>query len=73
MCNLEHKIGNFAPGKEFDALVVSLLPSTANPNVFYTPEDGLDTLVERFLFCGDDRNIRQVYVAGKVIGGASQT
>ncbi|KAI0082846.1 guanine deaminase [Panus rudis PR-1116 ss-1] len=29
----------------------------------------LEGLLERFLFCGDDRNIRRVYVQGKVIGG----
>ncbi|CAL1705159.1 unnamed protein product [Somion occarium] len=29
----------------------------------------LEGMLERFLFCGDDRNIRRVYVKGKLIGG----
>jgi len=29
----------------------------------------LEGLLERFLFCGDDRNIRKVWVNGKVVGG----
>lgn len=29
----------------------------------------LKALLERLLFCGDDRNIRRVYVQGKFIGG----
>jgi guanine deaminase len=26
-------------------------------------------MLERFFFCGDDRNIRRVYVQGRLIGG----
>ena len=29
----------------------------------------LDAMLERFLFCGDDRNLRRVYVQGRWIGG----
>lgn len=29
----------------------------------------LEGLLERFLFCGDDRNVRRVYVQGRFIGG----
>ena len=29
----------------------------------------LEGMLERFLFCGDDRNIRRVYVQGRFIGG----
>lgn len=29
----------------------------------------LEGMLERFLFCGDDRNIRRVYVRGRLIGG----
>ena len=29
----------------------------------------LEGILERFLFCGDDRNIRRVYVQGRLIGG----
>ena len=30
----------------------------------------LDVMLERLLFCGDDRNLRRVYVQGRWIGGA---
>lgn len=29
----------------------------------------LEAMLERFLFCGDDRNIKRVYVQGRMIGG----
>ena len=29
----------------------------------------LDAMFERFLFCGDDRNLRRVYVQGRWVGG----
>ena len=29
----------------------------------------LDAMLERFLFCGDDRNLRRVYVQGRWVGG----
>ena len=32
-------------------------------------EKTLKNWLERFLFCGDDRNIRRVYVQGRLIGG----
>lgn len=40
-----------------------------NPGVWYESEMGLDEMVERFLFGGDDRNITEVYVQGRLIGG----
>ena len=32
-------------------------------------KEELDAMLERFLFCGDDRNLRRVYVQGRWIGG----
>lgn len=32
-------------------------------------KEELEAMLERFLFCGDDRNIRKVYVQGRLIGG----
>ncbi|KAL6305304.1 Metallo-dependent hydrolase [Sparassis latifolia] len=34
-----------------------------------TEKEELEGMLERFLFCGDDRNIRRVYVQGRLIGG----
>jgi len=32
-------------------------------------KEELDAMLERLLFCGDDRNFRRVYVQGRWIGG----
>ena len=34
-----------------------------------TEEEELAGMLERFLFCGDDRNVRRVYVQGRFVGG----
>ena len=80
VCGLEDCIGSFAPGKAFDALLVSVSSDTGNSVLWGTdldqkaqaevPEDKLKIWLERFLFTGDDRNIRRVYVHGRWIGGA---
>ncbi|KAL5511607.1 hypothetical protein ACEPAH_4824 [Sanghuangporus vaninii] len=83
LCCMENKIGSFAPGKSFDALIVSVRPEANNPAIWsmtgefsgtrnQTEEEAkkrLDALLERFLFGGDDRNILKVFVQGKCIGG----
>ena len=75
VCGLEKSIGSFEVSKSFDALVVRASPDADNPGLWPPCEDeteegeALKGLLERFLFCGDDRNILQVYVEGKLIGG----
>ncbi|KAH7889632.1 hypothetical protein F5I97DRAFT_1934499 [Phlebopus sp. FC_14] len=83
VCCLQDRIGSFEKGKAFDALVVSVRDETGNPAIWgYNPtrdlgegQDAQDVdlplnqWLERFLFCGDDRNIRRVIVQGTVIGG----
>ena len=84
MCDIDKHVGSFAPGKSFDALVVSVRPETGNPLIWNDDvgrdegegegEDIKDLLarwLERFLFGGDDRNILRVYVQGRLIGGKS--
>ena len=34
-----------------------------------TEREELAGMLERFLFCGDDRNVRRVYVQGRFVGG----
>ena len=34
-----------------------------------TEKEELAGMLERFLFCGDDRNVRRVYVQGRFVGG----
>jgi guanine deaminase len=68
-------VGSFAPGKSFDALFVSVRSEVGNPNIWGVNEDevegreALEGILEKFLFCGDDRNITRVYVQGRLIGG----
>lgn len=79
VCSLSEKIGSFSPGKSFDALVVNVLDERGAIGVWGKEAklDGdleakrrkLEENLERFLFCGDDRNIQKVYVQGCLVGG----
>eukprot|EP00933_Yihiella_yeosuensis_P008303 TRINITY_DN113678_c0_g1_i2.p1 TRINITY_DN113678_c0_g1~~TRINITY_DN113678_c0_g1_i2.p1 ORF type:complete len:363 (-),score=70.33 TRINITY_DN113678_c0_g1_i2:93-1181(-) len=60
---LERKIGSFAIGKEFDALIVDVRSEDSGVDTF--PEDSEDDLLQKFLHIGDDRNIIQVFVQGR--------
>jgi guanine deaminase len=74
LCDMKDTLGSFASGKSFDALLVSTQSPNSSP-ALWVPEDctagenGLRKLFERFLFCGDDRNIAKVWVQGKLVGG----
>jgi guanine deaminase len=80
VCCLDDRVGSFAPGKSFDALLVSVRHGQGNPGIWGVGDgteattgrrskEALEAMLESFLFCGDDRNIRRVYVQGKMIGG----
>ncbi|KAG8217571.1 hypothetical protein J3R82DRAFT_5722 [Butyriboletus roseoflavus] len=76
VCCLQDRIGSFEPGKAFDALLVSVRNEPGNPAMWgydleqeSSPELNLKRWLERFLFSGDDRNIKKVIVQGTVIGG----
>jgi guanine deaminase len=82
VCNLGHRTGSFSPGKSFDALLVSVIDPNGSPSVWgkEAKSDSIDIKkqtekleenLERFLFCGDDRNILKVYVQGCFVGGRS--
>jgi guanine deaminase len=62
---LEDKLGNFLPGKYFDAIVVDPFVPNSPFDVF--PVDDTPQIFEKFLFLGDDRNITQVYVQGRQV------
>ncbi|GAA6009451.1 hypothetical protein JCM11491_003561 [Sporobolomyces phaffii] len=105
LCGMADRIGSFAAGKEFDALLVQtgqrddvaagrddadregleLLaleepvddvfpnvvgPGGFNPSLIIEPDEQIESVFEKFLFAGDDRNIGTVFVRGRVIGGA---
>ncbi|TQN64074.1 Guanine deaminase [Colletotrichum shisoi] len=71
VCCLEGTIGNFAVGKEFDAIWVTCpLDETFGVMTVREETDNVRTLFEKFLMTGDDRNIARVYVQGKLVKDA---
>ncbi|KAG9312228.1 hypothetical protein JVU11DRAFT_7527 [Chiua virens] len=72
VCNLDDRIGSFEVGKAFDALHVNIRRETGNPAIWghdldedENAEENLRRWLERFLFCGDNRNVSTVYVQGR--------
>ena len=74
VCGLEKRVGMLAPGYEFDALVVHTHPHPSevpvNPSLFVREQEPLASVFEKWLFCGDDRNIAAVFVRGRPVSGA---
>ncbi|KAK9720271.1 hypothetical protein K7432_004258 [Basidiobolus ranarum] len=62
---LEDRIGNFTLGKQFDALLID--PSTPDSNFHLYDHDNFYTTLEKFINTGDDRNIRRVYIDGRLV------
>lgn len=67
VCCLEDRIGNFAVGKEFDAIWVTCPMESFGVMTVREETDNLRTVFEKFLMTGDDRNIARVYVRGKML------
>ncbi|KAF6833235.1 guanine deaminase [Colletotrichum musicola] len=67
VCCLEDRIGNFAVGKDFDALWVTCPMESYGVMTVREETDSLRTVLEKFLMTGDDRNIARVYVRGKML------
>ncbi len=76
VCNLDSKIGSLDPGKDFDALLINANPSRGNPGLLTCDDTGAEdvesgwTLLEKFLFSGDDRNISKVWVKGRLVASS---
>ncbi len=74
LCRADDKIGNFLPGKEFDALRIR---PGMSPNYFQIDtrttlsKDELESTFEQWLFTGDDRDIRDVWVRGRRVAGSA--
>ncbi|XP_029859879.1 guanine deaminase isoform X1 [Aquila chrysaetos chrysaetos] len=62
---LDDVIGNFEVGKEFDALLINTKASDSPFDLFSA--DNFEDTVQKFLYLGDDRNISEVYVAGRQV------
>jgi len=71
VCGLDEKVGSFAVGKEFDAMLVASELASPSEGIMtpYEAGDGLRTTFEKFLMTGDDRNIVRVYVRGRLVKG----
>jgi len=65
LCRLSDRIGNFQPGKEFDALRIK----AASPGLWVKEGEGVEERFNRWLWSGDDRDIKDVYVRGRRVGG----
>ncbi|XP_071547984.1 guanine deaminase-like isoform X1 [Panulirus ornatus] len=63
--HMEDRIGNFETGKEFDSLLIDVEVPGSPLDIF--SKDSTEDKVQKFLCNGDDRNIVQVYVAGKCL------
>jgi guanine deaminase len=63
------RVGTFEVGKEFDAISVDHTVKNSPYDLF--DMDTTTSKLEKFLFIGDDRNIMDVYVQGKRIGGSA--
>ena len=69
MCKAD-KVGNFANGKEMDALVIDLNVEGSPIDAFLPKDLGQEEymdMFQRFIYNGDDRNIVQVFVKGKQV------
>ncbi|XP_037071795.1 guanine deaminase-like [Pollicipes pollicipes] len=62
---LADSIGNFEPGKQFDAMLVSLGGDDSDVDLL-TPHSP-DELLQKFIYLGDSRDIAKVYVAGREV------
>nr|QEO19126.1 DhpD [Limnogonus franciscanus] len=62
---MENKIGSFAVGKDFDALVVDMMPLGGTAGVML--EHTLKEHVQKFIYCGETKNVKQVFVEGKLV------
>ncbi|KAI1419750.1 guanine deaminase [Xylaria sp. FL1777] len=67
VCCLNEKIGNFAVGKEFDALLIDSESPRPGIMTMIDEDDTMDIIFEKFIMTGDDRNIREVFVHGRKV------
>ncbi|OWF53676.1 guanine deaminase-like [Mizuhopecten yessoensis] len=61
--DMDEVIGNFEVGKEFDALIID--PKAAGSVIDVFENDTVEDVIQKFVFLGDDRNILNVFVAGR--------
>ena len=62
---IEKIVGNFEPGKSFDALIIDIAGDGRKTTVETFSHDDPISIFEKFIYLGDDRNIADVYVGSK--------
>jgi len=73
---LEKRVGGFEVGMEWDAQFVDLGPEIGEDgrggmgNVALWGGEGWEERLAKWVFCGDERNTRAVWVAGRLVSGA---
>lgn len=65
LCRLDDRIGNFQVGKEFDALWIK----GQSIQMWNEPREAWEKTFERWVWCGDDRDIQSVWVRGRKVVG----
>lgn len=60
---LGDQVGNFTSGKRFDALVIDL--DVQGSPIDWNSSDSAKDQFQKFLFIGDDRNVRDIFVDGQ--------
>ncbi|XP_023944745.2 guanine deaminase [Bicyclus anynana] len=73
---LQDRIGTFEVGKSFDALLIDMAVPHGPIDNYTTSSAGTDAIVDKvqkFVYCGDDRNIVQAYVNGKQVKNIQQS
>jgi guanine deaminase len=69
VCGLKDKVGNFVVGKEFDGLLIDPAAEGGNVDIFEEDKEDWDRVLSKWAFNGDDRNIRKVWVQGRLVAG----
>ena len=69
VCSLDQVTGSFDVGKKFDALRIKMNNGRDETTLF--GYESTKDMIQKFVFVGDDRNITQVYVNGKLVKDAS--
>lgn len=62
---VDKQVGNFVPGKYFDAVIVDLSVHPCNINLL--EKYSLKNMLQKFIYTADDRNVAQVFVAGRSV------
>lgn len=65
VCSLQNVTGGFDVGLQFDALRIKMSGAKEETNLF--GYESVRDMIQKFVFVGDDRNVIQVYVNGKLV------